>query len=296
MKKSTIIKTLGIITAFSIAIPSAGILAKNALQSSASEYSITQTEEASELSNSISDNNAIYASGNSADTANNSLGDSADVIPGDLPENNPSDGMPGNPPEGNPPEGNPPDGMPGDPPEGNPPDKMPGGKGGQPGPGGSSSSVTYDASEIITSDTTETGKSISSDTADVSALIVSGSTVTEDSINISKTGSSEDGDNCNFYGQNAAVLAKDGAVLYISNADIYSNANGANGVFSYGGNGGKNGASGDGTTVYISDSTITTEGNGSGGIMTTGGGTTYATNLTITTSGQSSAAIRKSSE
>ncbi|MBP5554003.1 MAG: hypothetical protein J6X94_03930 [Lachnospiraceae bacterium] len=292
MKKSTIIKTLGIITAFSIAIPSAGILAKNALQSSASEYSITQTEEASELSNSISDNNAIYASGNSADTANNSLGDSADVIPGDLPENNPSDGLPGNPPDGNPPEGNPPDGMPGDPPEGNPPDKMPGGKGGQPGPGGSSSSVTYDASEIITSDTTETGKSISSDTADVSALIVSGSTVTEDGINISKTGSSEGGDNCNFYGQNAAVLAKDGAVLYISNADIYSNASGANGVFSYGGNGGKNGASGDGTTVYISDSTITTEGNGSGGIMTTGGGTTYATNLTITTSGQSSAAIR----
>ena len=88
------------------------------------------------------------------------------------------------------------------------------------------------------------------------------------------------------------IVAKDGAVLYISNADIYSNASGANGVFSYGGNGGKNGASGDGTTVYISDSTITTEGNGRGGIMTTGGGTTYATNLTITTSGQSSAAIR----
>ena len=138
MKKSTIIKTLGIITAFSIAIPSAGILAKNALQSSASEYSITQTEEASELSNSISDNNAIYASGNSADTANNSLGDSADVIPGDLPESNPSDGMPGNPPDGNPP-----DGVPGNPPEGNPPDKMPGGKGGQPSPGGSSSSAYF---------------------------------------------------------------------------------------------------------------------------------------------------------
>ncbi|MBP5332283.1 MAG: hypothetical protein J6Y89_10575, partial [Lachnospiraceae bacterium] len=156
----------------------------------------------------------------------------------------------------------------------------------------SDSSVTYDATETITSDTTETGKSISSDTADVSALIVSGSTVTENGFTVSKTGSSDGGDNCNFYGQNAAVLAKDGAVLYISNAEIYTNASGANGVFSYGGNGGKNGASGDGTTVYISDSTITTEGNGSGGIMTTGGGTTYATNLTITTSGQSSAAIR----
>ena len=37
---------------------------------------------------------------------------------------------------------------------------------------------------------------------------------------------------------------------------------------------------------------ITTAGNGSGGIMTTGGGVTYANNLTVTTSGRSSAAIR----
>ena len=279
MKKSTIIKTLGIVTAFSIAIPSAGILTKNAVQSSASEYSITPAEEASELSDNVSENTTVFASANSTNTADNNPGNPPD---GEPPEGNPPDGNPGNPPDGNPPDGNP----------GNPPDGMPGGNGGQPGPGGSSSSVTYDATETITSDTTETGKSISSDTADVSALIVSGSTVTENGFTVSKTGSSDGGDNCNFYGQNAAVLAKDGAVLYISNADIYTNASGANGVFSYGGNEGKNGASGDGTTVYISDSTITTEGNGSGGIMTTGGGTTYATNLTITTSGQSSAAIR----
>ncbi|MBR4762498.1 MAG: hypothetical protein IK086_07670, partial [Clostridia bacterium] len=62
--------------------------------------------------------------------------------------------------------------------------------------------------------------------------------------------------------------------------------------FCYGGNGGQNGASGDGTTVIISDTTITTTGDGSGGIMTTGGGVTKASNLTVTTSGQSSAAIR----
>ena len=60
----------------------------------------------------------------------------------------------------------------------------------------------------------------------------------------------------------------------------------------YGGNGGRNGAAGDGTTVYISDSTITTTGDGSGGVMTTGGGVTYASNLTVETSGRSSAAIR----
>ncbi|MBQ6722047.1 MAG: hypothetical protein IJQ88_07775 [Clostridia bacterium] len=73
---------------------------------------------------------------------------------------------------------------------------------------------------------------------------------------------------------------------------IETSASGANGVFSYGGNGGRNGAEGDGTTVNISDTIITTTGDGSGGIMTTGGGTTNATNLTITTSGRSSAAIR----
>ena len=46
------------------------------------------------------------------------------------------------------------------------------------------------------------------------------------------------------------------------------------------------------TTVTISNSNITTTGDNAGGIMTTGGGTTNATNLTINTSGTSSAAIR----
>ncbi|MBQ5987138.1 MAG: hypothetical protein IJL59_07710 [Clostridia bacterium] len=91
---------------------------------------------------------------------------------------------------------------------------------------------------------------------------------------------------------NAAVLAKDGASVTITGGTITSSASGANGVFSYGGNGGNNGAAGDGTTVTISDTVITTTGSGSGGIMTTGGGVTCANNLTVTTSGQSSAPIR----
>ena len=167
----------------------------------------------------------------------------------------------------------------------NPPPDKPGGN-------SSSSSVTYNAVKKITSDTTESSKTYNSGTADESALLVSGAKVTEGSLTVSKTGDSNGGDNCNFYGQNAAVLAKDGATLTITGATIESDASGANGVFSYGGNGGQNGASGDGTTVVISDSTITTKGDGSGGIMTTGGGVTKATNLTVNTSGQSSAAIR----
>ena len=93
-------------------------------------------------------------------------------------------------------------------------------------------------------------------------------------------------------GNNSAILAKDGANLTIKNATITTEADGANGVFSYGGSETTNNSSSYGTTITISDSTITTTGDNAGGIMTTGGGTTNASNLTINTSGTSSAAIR----
>jgi hypothetical protein len=145
----------------------------------------------------------------------------------------------------------------------------------------------------ITSADSQSGQTYSSTTADESALLVSTSdevTITDPTV--SKTGDSDGGDNCNFYGLNAAVLVKDGSTTTITGGTITSDADGANGVFSYGGNGGQNGASGDGTKVIISDTSITTTGDGSGGIMTTGGGITEASNLTVETSGRSSAAIR----
>lgn len=171
--------------------------------------------------------------------------------------------------------------------------QQPGGNG---GPGGqSSSNVTYSAATTIKKSTTTNKKTYSSKKASQNALMVTGSKVkaTVKNAKITKSGSSNSGgDSDNFYGTNSAVLAKDGATLNIKNATIKTTADGANGTFSYGGNGGQNGASGDGTTINISNSRITTTGNNAGGIMTTGGGTTYATNLTIKTSGTSSAAIR----
>ncbi len=161
------------------------------------------------------------------------------------------------------------------------------------GPGGSSGSVTYSGAVEITSADSQSGQTYASDTADESALLIATSdAVTITDATVTKSGNSDGGDNCNFYGLNAAVLAKDGAQVTITGGTITSDASGANGVFSYGGNGGQNGAAGDGTTVTIRDTTITTTGSGSGGIMTTGGGVTYAYDLTVTTSGQSSAAIR----
>lgn len=195
------------------------------------------------------------------------------------------------PPDGKPPMGPPPTGSAhhGAPPNGAPPNGMPGGFGGH----GSMSEVKYSASTEITSATSQNDKTYSSDTAEKSALIIS----TADKVNITnptitKTGDSDGGDNCNFYGQNATVLVKGGSTTTITGGTITSNASGANGVFSYGGNGGQNSAEGDGTKVIIRDTKITTSGGGSGGIMTTGGGITEAYNLDITTNGQSSAPIR----
>ena len=180
----------------------------------------------------------------------------------------------------------PPDGMPS---ESGRPDGAPGGMGGP----GSSADIEYSGAVEIVSAENQEDQSYESSTADQSALLIS---TTEDvsiaNPTVTKTGSSDGGDNCNFYGLNAAVLVKDGSTTTITGGSILSEADGANGVFSYGGNGGQNGAEGDGTSVMIRDTTITTKGNGSGGIMTTGGGVTEAYNLTVETSGRSSAAIR----
>ena len=217
-----------------------------------------------------------------------------------LPESMPPAGMAppeggnGTPPEK--PDGNPPGGGNGQPPAG--PDGAPpeGGFGGGTPPGGGSADFEYTAAMEITSETAEkklTDESFISEAADESALIIN----TDEAVEISnamvvKTGDSDGGDSCSFYGLNAAVLVMGGSVTTITGGSIESHANGANGVFSYGGNGGRNGAEGDGTTVVISDTEITTTGDGSGGIMTTGGGITYASGLTVQTSGRSSAAIR----
>ena len=168
---------------------------------------------------------------------------------------------------------------------------MPGGMPGR--PGSRSKDVKYAGATEVTAATTETGKAYQSDKADECALLIS----TKEAVKVlqpavSKTGSSDGGDNCSFYGVNAAVLVKGGSTTTISGGTITSNGTGANGVFSYGGNGGRNGGEGDSTTVIIENTKITTTGDGSGGIMTTGGGMMKARNLTVNTSGRSSAPIR----
>lgn len=113
------------------------------------------------------------------------------------------------------------------------------------------------------------------------AITADGEKASYESIAVTKTGSSS-GDEADFYGENAAIFATNGATLDLKNILVNSDGTHANAVFTYG----------KGTTVNISDSVIETVGNCSGGLMTTGGGVTNATNLTIHTTGNSSAAIR----
>ena len=170
---------------------------------------------------------------------------------------------------------------------------MPMPPGGMGGPGSRNQNITYSGATELKTSVTEMSKTYQSSKTDENALLINTKeavTIAQPTIN--KTGSSDGGDNCSFYGINAALLVKGGSTTTIKGGVITSNATGANGVFSYGGNGGHNGGQGDGTTVIIEDTKITTTGDGSGGIMTTGGGVTKAKNLTINTSGRSSAPIR----
>ena len=198
--------------------------------------------------------------------------------PSDKPDGQAPDGeAPSGKPDGEAPSGKP-DGDAPDKPDGEAPDGMPGG-----GFGGSGEVTNGTAANTITEDGTVSTTTYTSDGDDENALRVDGATVTLDGIDVEKTGgassNTEDGD---FYGQNAALLALDGAQVTIKNAVINTDAVNGNAVFSYG----------EGTTVNISDSIIRTQKNNSGGIQTTGGGTTNASNLDIVTNGNSSAAIR----
>lgn len=168
-----------------------------------------------------------------------------------------------------------------------PPDGMggaPGGMGSAAGGFGGSGEVTQGtAANTVSEDSSFKNTSYQSSGDDENALRIDGAAVTFDGISVDKSGggssNTESGD---FYGQNAALLATNGANVTITNSDIKSDAKNGNGVFSYG----------EGTVVNISNSTVTTKNDNSGGIQTTGGGTTNALNLTVNTSGNSAAAIR----
>ena len=141
--------------------------------------------------------------------------------------------------------------------------------------------ITVETTALPTKDSITINETYSSSENGEHAIEVSGETASYSNIKVEKSGDSS-GDEADFYGENAAVFASDGATLDLDSIVVETDGTHANGVFSYG----------EGTTVNVSNSVIETSGNCSGGLMTTGGGTMNATNLNIHTTGNSSAAIR----
>ncbi len=154
---------------------------------------------------------------------------------------------------------------------------------GAPGLDGSDDITQGTSANTIYTDSTISDTSYTSIGNDENALRITGASVTLENITVDKSsGDSSDTEDGDFYGQNAALLATDGAHVTITDSEVSSSATNGSGVFSYG----------EGTSVNISDTVINTIGDHSGGIQTTGGASMTATDLTITTAGSSSAAIR----
>lgn len=162
-------------------------------------------------------------------------------------------------------------------------EKPEGGKPGEGGFGGSNEVTNGTAANTISEETTVENETYTSTGDDENALRVDGVKATLTGITVEKTaGSSSNTEDGDWYGQNAGLLALNGATVNITGATVNTSTQNGNGVFSYG----------EGTTVNISDSKIRTTGNNSGGIHTTGGGTMNAENLDVETEGNSAAAIR----
>ena len=117
---------------------------------------------------------------------------------------------------------------------------------------------------------------------DENALRADNVTATLNNVTITKTGSSSNTENGDFYGMNAAFLAEKGANITITGGEVTTDAVNGNGIFSYGNS----------TVVNVSGTKIRTFQRNSGGIQTTGGGIMNADDLDVETSGNSSAAIR----
>ena len=165
----------------------------------------------------------------------------------------------------------------------NPPERPEVGMGGAPGGmGGGMSGApdAYDAVNTVEADARFTGE-IASTGADENAIhVISGTAEVTDAQITRENDASTGGDSASFYGVGAAVLATGGEVN-IEESVIVTDAAGAAGVFAYGEG-----------VARVRDTAIATKQNTSGGIHVAGGGTLYASNLTVTTEGESSAAIR----
>lgn len=165
------------------------------------------------------------------------------------------------------------------------PPSMPGGS----GFGGGANTMTYDYSGTLAASLKADGEEVSSDgeilsstESDVNtALAQNGGVLDITNATLSKSGSDNDGDNCNFYGINSILLSTgEDSMAYISNSQLSADSTGSNGIFAT-----------DSGTVYSYNNTITTTSDNSRGLDATYDGTIIADHTTISTQGDHCAAL-----
>lgn len=140
----------------------------------------------------------------------------------------------------------------------------------------------YTAAKLVSGEgKTSLADSYASLKPDENALLVkNGADVTLAHGGITKSGVTTDVLGSKFHGQNAAVLAADGA-LSMDGCTIRTEADGANAVFATGSKG----------TIKLHDSNIRTTGTNSRGLDATEGGSITADNINVGTTGVRSAAL-----
>jgi len=123
---------------------------------------------------------------------------------------------------------------------------------------------------------------LTGNTADSSVIMTTdGGNLTLDNVTITKSGDSSSTENSEFYGLNAAVLAKTNSTLNITNSSVTTDASGGNAIF----------ATGENALINASNVEINTTGDSSRGLDATYGGTIIGDNVVINTAGAHCAAL-----
>lgn len=177
------------------------------------------------------------------------------------------------------PAGAPPDGMPPGPPPGNA-----SGPGGPPPGEGRGKLVKISGAFTLSAAKTarETSRKFTSAEQDVSAVLATGkSQLALVDCEVTTTGGTSSQENSSFYGQNAAVLANDGAILVMRGGRIITKGSGANGAF----------AAGRGARVELFGVAIDATADGGHGAMCAGGGELVLKDVNIVTRGEHGAAL-----
>lgn len=155
--------------------------------------------------------------------------------------------------------------------------------------GGGANTTTFDYSGSYSGALTADGEEISSDGETVStetvdenaALAENGGTLTITNDTLTKSGSDEDGDSCNFYGVNSILLSVgEDSMAYVSDSSLSADSTGSNAIFAT-----------DSGTVYANNVTIETSESNSRGLDATYGGTIVANLMDIATVGDHCASI-----